>query len=164
MKREVRFFVSYAHTNSAAADDFLRRLREQLKPSLRYDYFLWRDTALLIGEDWEREIQEALGESDFGLLLLSPAFLYSEYIAKAELPTLIAGPVMPVMIEAVSLLRHDMRGLSQKQIFALIPRQNRQGRAFADCGTRDRRRFVEQLFEQIELRLDKLLAGPTRSL
>ena len=51
MKRLIAFFVSYAHANQRLADDFLTRLREQMAPSRAYDYRLWRDTMLLVGED-----------------------------------------------------------------------------------------------------------------
>jgi hypothetical protein len=56
------------------------------------------------------------------------------------------------------MARQDMRGLKEKQIFALEGAKSGR-RAFADCSSPDRRRFVEALFEQIEARMDKLFAG-----
>jgi hypothetical protein len=160
MRRKVGLFVSYARANLGIADDFLRRLKDHLQPSRKYDYSLWRDSAVLVGEDWDREIrQAALVESNLGLLLISPAFLGSAYITTTELPVLLERPVIPVLLESVSLVRHDMRGLDQKQIYALQAgqaRHVRQRRAFTDCNDKDRRRFIEGLFDQIEQRLDKL--------
>jgi hypothetical protein len=158
MRRRVRFFVSYAHSNAKNAGALLQRLQEQLEPSRNHEYVLWRDAGLLVGEDWEDEIHCALDEAEFGLLLVSPAFLASEYIAKTELPALLKRPVMPVLLEQIDRTRHDLRGLHEKQTYALTVGQRRC--AFADCATtRDKRGFVDGLFEQMEARLDKLLAA-----
>src|SRR5512138_2367060 len=151
MRRRVRFFVSYAHGNAKNAVALLQRLQEQLEPSRNHEYVLWRDTGLLVGEDWEREIHWALDEADLGLLLVSPAFLASEYIAKTELPALLRRPVMPVLLEQINPTRHDLRGLHEKQVYALTVGPRR--RAFADCVTTQAKRgFVDGLFEQMEAR------------
>lgn len=157
MRRRVRFFVSYARANARQADALLVRLQEHWAASRRYEHTIFRDTDVVIGEDWDAEIRRALAESDLGLLLVSPAFLASEYIAEVELPSLLDGPVLPVLLEQVSHARHQLHGLQDKQIYALAigPR----GRAFADCtSAKDKRAFVAGLFEQIEARLDKLFA------
>jgi hypothetical protein len=159
MKKTVPFFISYAHANRTLADHLLDRLREQMIPSRSYEYRLWRDTAILVGEDWDAEIKAALKESDLGLLLLSPAFLGSPYITGIEWPHFLneGKPVIPVMLEPVDFKRHDLHGLEAKQIFRCNPNP-RAGelRAYADCDTKGRRRFCEELFSQIEQRLDKL--------
>lgn len=158
MRTTVRFFVSYAHADALTATTFLKRLTEQLAPSKRYQYNLWRDTMLLVGERWHDEIQQALGECQMGLLLVSPAFLASDYIVKQELPRFlgqVAKPVLPVMLQPVDFQRHDLKGLEHHQIFCLD-----KTKAFGNCGTNaTRRRFVAQLFGQIEQRLDRLI-GP----
>ena len=158
MKRLIAFFVSYAHANQRLADDFLTRLREQMAPSRAYDYRLWRDTMLLVGEEWNEEIKAALEASELGLLLVSPAFLGSEYITRIEWPHFLANrkPVIPVMLEPVDFARHDLRGLEEKQIFRYTPTPGTTPRAYADCRGASQRRFVEALFLQIENRLDKL--------
>jgi hypothetical protein len=163
MKRLIAFFVSYAHANQRLADDFLTRLREQMAPSRAYDYRLWRDTMLLVGEDWDREIKAALEGSELGLLLLSPAFLGSDYIARIEWPHfLVTGkPVIPVMLEPVHFARYDLRGLEEKQIFRYTPTPGAPPCAYADCRGASQRRFVEALFLQIEKRLDKLASAST---
>ena len=90
-----------------------------------------------------------------GLLLVTPAFLTSKYIAQHELPLFVgdsAKPVIPVMLKTIDLQRHDTKGLEDYQLFRLD-----NARSFADCTTDAlRRRFVEQLFIQIERRLDRL--------
>lgn len=157
MKREVKFFVSYARLNQKCATDLIERLEQQLRPSRAYDYALWRDTALVVGENWDEDIRVALAEADVGLLLITPAFLGSNYITKVELPALLQRPVLPVLLEPVHPARQDMHGLDAKQIFGLSV-QGGHRRAFVDCRPGDRRKFVEVLFDQIERRLDRLAA------
>lgn len=155
----IAFFVSYAHADQRPADLFLQRLTEQLAPSKRYAYTLWRDTELLVGERWHDEIQQALAACQLGLLLISPAFLASKYITQQEWPSFTgdgAKPIIPVMLKMIDLRRHDAKGLEHHQIFRLD-----HARAFADCTTEVlRRRFAEQLFTQIERRLDRLYGHP----
>jgi hypothetical protein len=159
MRTSIAFFVSYAHADQRPADTFLRLLTEQLAPSKRYAYTLWRDTNLLVGVRWHDEIQQALADCQLGLLLLSPAFLASEYITQQELPQFIgndAKPIIPIMLKVVDLQRHDLKGLKDYQIFSLDRAQ-----AFDNCTTNPiRRRFVEALFVQIERRLDRLYGQP----
>ena len=162
MRRAIDFFVTYAHANRRWADDFLKRLSEQLIPSKQYEYTLWRDTAILVGQLWQQEIHRALAECDLGLLLVSPAFLGSDYITREELPRFVGiggKAVIPVMLQRVDFTRHDLKGLEAHQVFRL---EGRDGpRAYARC--RDdisRRRYVELLFLQIERRLDRLLGAP----
>jgi hypothetical protein len=78
MRTPIAFFVSYARADHRTVDTFLQRLMEQLAPSRRYAYTLWRDTrGVLVGEQWHDEIQQALADCQVGLLLVSPAFLAS---------------------------------------------------------------------------------------
>ena len=157
MKARIEFFVSYARDDHDTANHFLKRLRQQLAPSKRYEYVLWYDRDILVGERWHDEIQQALEACQMGLLLMSPSFLESDYIARYELPCFLGGeakPIIPVMLQTVNAQRHDLKGLEAHQLFRLD-----HSHAFADCTTEAlRRRFVETLFEQIERRLDRLLA------
>jgi hypothetical protein len=95
-------------------------------------------------------------------LLISPAFLGSDYIKKVELPFFLGDgekPVIPVLLEPIDFARQDLRGLERKQIFGLQAGGRKGLRAFADCRGPERRKFVEVLFRQIELRLDKIFAA-----
>ncbi len=164
MKRQVRFFVSYAHANCRLAESFLKAFREQTAPSLRYAYRLWRDSAILPGEEWKAELGAALKSADLGLLLVSPSFLASDFITKEELPKLLDAPgkaVIPIMLAAVDFDRHDLKGLGRKQIFRLDRSTFEQPKAYSDCNTKQRRAFVEELFRQTESRLDRLFPGPS---
>ncbi|SOD19113.1 toll/interleukin-1 receptor domain-containing protein [Nitrosomonas ureae] len=134
MKKKVTFFVSYAHRNKSLANDFLEKLNDALAPSKKHDYSLWKDTSLVIGEDWEAQIIEARDKCDFGLLLISPAFLASKFITEKELPTFASGekPSIPVMLNPIDFELHDLKGLEKKQIFRLDYEGFKEPRAYLD--------------------------------
>jgi len=99
VKTHVKFFVSYAHLDQKLAEKLLKLLRTQMAPSAKYEFDLWDDRAIIAGEKWRDEIQSALAESDIGLMLVSPAFLGSEFITAEELPVFVgneARPAIPV--------------------------------------------------------------------
>lgn len=155
MKKNVTFFVSYAHRNKLLVNGFLEKLSDVLTPSKKHEYTLWKDTGLVIGEDWETQIIEARDKCDFGLLLISPAFLASKFITEKELPTFISGekPSIPVMLNPIDFARHDLKGLEKKQIFRLDYEGFKEPRAYVDCKNQRRDTFVLELFKSIE---DKL--------
>lgn len=107
------------------------------------------DTDILPGKKWHDEIQTALQKSDFGLLLVSPAFFASDYIKDHELQQLLAkSMVVPVALHPTL----DFKGLAERQIF----RDNKK-RTFDGCrDKRMQRAFVLQLHNKI----NALLAQP----
>lgn len=161
MRDPVRYFTSYAHDDQRDADDLVGRLRQQMTPSRAYEHLLWRDTGILVGERWHGEIVQAIEACDLGLLLVSPAFLGSTFIVREELSRLTGDsgkPIVPVMLRPVSFERHDLKGLAEYQIY----RHDRQ-KSFSECrGDRDRSRFVEGLFDDIERRLDRIVSTTSR--
>lgn len=165
-KKKVTLFVSYARANHVLAGKFLARLREQLDPSKKYSYKFWKDSEILVGEPWHEEIQKAIEKCDLGLLLISPAFLGSQYIGRHELPKFVGGgargqklkPVIPVMLQPVDLENHDLKGLRKTQIFRLDSPRFSQPKAYGECVGPSRDRFAHSLFLQIEKRLDRLFS------
>lgn len=155
VKTKVRFFVSYAHFDEVLCVRFLDLLRVLMAPSARYEFELWDDRAILAGEAWKREILQAIAESDVGLLLVSPAFLGSEFIGDEELPGFVGDeskPAIPVEIQKVDFERYDLKGLEQQQLFRLDRRKS-----FSECsGRRQQTEFALQLYAQIEDRLRRL--------
>ena len=133
----------------------LEKLNDVLAPSRKHDYALWNDSGLVIGEEWEKQIIEARDSCDFGLLLISPAFLASKFVTEKELPTFISGKKssIPVMLQPVDFSRHDLKGLEKKQIFRLDYEGFKEPRAYGDCKNQRRETFVLELFRSIE---DKL--------
>jgi hypothetical protein len=158
-KKKVELFVSYARSNKALATRFLRRYEEQTAASGRYHYVFWRDEDILVGEQWHEAIGRALDGCDLGLLLVSPAFLGSQYISDHELPAFVgrrAKPLIPVMLQPVDLERHDLKGLEERQIFRLEGDRFKVPKSYGDCTGVQRDRFVQSLFRQVEHKLDLL--------
>jgi hypothetical protein len=160
-RKTIRLFVSHAHKDAPLYDEFMELLADMLKPSRRYDFRVWTDRSLLVGDSWHAGITQAISQCDAGLLLISPAFLGSDYIREHELPKLLANPaklLLPVMLKKVNLQRHDLKGLEERQIYQLRTRENTY-KSFALCGSKQKSEFVYDLHEHIEQRLDSLFFG-----
>ncbi|MGD8940489.1 MAG: toll/interleukin-1 receptor domain-containing protein [Gammaproteobacteria bacterium] len=156
MQQKISYFVSYAHKNKALANDFLDRLGDVLAPSKTYKYSRWKDTDLIVGEDWDEQVTKAIAECDMGLLLISPAFLASNYITKKELTLFVSGakPSVPVMLQPVDFILHDLKGLQEKQIFRFDFEGFTEPRAYGECKGQRRDAFVLELFRRIERKLE----------
>jgi hypothetical protein len=152
MRVRTPFFVSYAHPDSRDVDRFRAVLGPLLKAASEYEFGEWTDRQILPGEHWREEIEEALNGSRFGLLLLSPNFLASEFITKSELPALAKATVVPVELQRIILDGTvDLKGLGQRQIF-----RDSKGRSFDKCrSSADRRDFARELFMKLVALLEK---------
>ncbi len=157
-KRLVRFFVSYAHEDKTLVESLMKALRTLFGASKGYELEFWTDHAIMVGEQWNGRILRAIADSDFGLFMVSPAFLGSRYIGENEIPPFVEGkdckPVIPVGLATISLDRHDLKGLQEKQIFF-------KGQRTYDHMHRtvDKSDFAHLLFLEIEKRLDAWFAG-----
>jgi len=153
VKQPAPFFTSYARHDSADVERFHDVLAPLLKTSPEFAFGEWIDQQILPGEHWREEIQDALERSRFGLLLVSPEFLASEFITQNELPLLLAKPmVVPVELHRIAFDGTiDLKGLEDRQVFRVS-----KGRSFDACRTMpDRRQFAMELFTKIVALLKK---------
>ncbi len=159
MKKKIHVFVSYARANQELAKRFLKKFREQTAPSKRYQYVFWRDGDILVGEKWHDAIQRALERCNVGLVLVSPAFLGSQYIQDHELPKLLRGKkraVIPVLLQPIHRDRHDLKGLQGRQIFRLEGKRFSSPKSYGECTGAQRDKFALELFGQVEALLDTI--------
>lgn len=161
-KRLVRYFVSYTRDDGELPERLMVELRKLLRACREFEFQHWQDTHILPGEKWHAEIQRAIDECDFGLLLVSPAFLGNDYIGAHELPKFVSGarPCMPVGLCRISPKHHDLKGLDESHIYLLATAENHRGISFAACAEGQREDFAFTLHEQIIERVKKSLAAP----
>jgi hypothetical protein len=80
-------FISYAHADL----EWLERVRKFLRPAVNGgDLDEWSDHKIRPGTLWLDEIEHALANARIALLLVSQDFISSDFIAKIELPHLLA--------------------------------------------------------------------------
>jgi hypothetical protein len=101
-------FICYAHEDNQDQDPkkrWLDRLLQVLQPLVRQELLkIWSDKDIEIGDQWHELIGVQLQASRAAVLLISPAFLASEYIVSSELPALLknvadgGASVLPLII------------------------------------------------------------------
>ena len=166
MPRAISYFVSYAHADKAQAQALMALLAPRLAISSDYQFNGWIDDDIPLGSRWTDEIDKALLDCDFGLLLLSPAFFASHFIRRDELPTFIEQvrqpgqgavtrlrkPVIPVQLKPIPLDGSaDLAGLEQLQVFT-----DRESRAFHQLRGHLKDRFADELVSATLRRLRTL--------
>jgi TIR domain len=82
-----KVFISYSHDDH----NWLLKVSQHIAGLERRDLVeVWSDTRIPAGADWEKEIESALKSARVAVLLVSPAFLASEFIWKNEMPRIVA--------------------------------------------------------------------------
>ena len=101
----IRLFVSYSRKDKDICDRVVNHL-SPLESSGRVD--IWRDTDILPGGQWNREIEQQINAADIILLLISSNFTSSDFCYKKEMPIALKRErnkeaiVIPILIKDVN--------------------------------------------------------------
>ncbi len=99
--RRSKIFVSYSH----ADEKWLKMFQVHIAPLERTGMVeRWDDTEISPGSNWKNEVASAIRSAKVAVLLISPYFMASRFVAESELPPLLAAAehegtvVLPVII------------------------------------------------------------------
>ena len=140
-------FVSYSHEDEAWCDAVAKHLRTLHDPVRAT---VWVDRhRIRAGAAWLPEIQSALDAADLAILLISPAFLSSDFIRHTELPALLARrsaglPVIPILIVPCG-----WKAIGWLQSHELRPRGDRALAEFGDLDSAPVNRQLGNVIEEV---------------
>ena len=128
-KNKLNVFISYAHEDEAMKNDLDKHLI-MLKRSDKIE--VWTDKAVLAGDEWDVNIQEAMQKADIILLLVSVDFNNSKYIWEKELKFALENHEKGLVRVIPILLRScEWRDMPYAKLQA-IPAGNKPIKSFAD--------------------------------
>lgn len=130
-----RIFVSYAHEDEAHKDKLVRQFSDMLR---RGEIELWQDRVIQPGADWRSGIREAVEQCDMAVLLVSDAFLASEFIDSEELGLLLQRRERDGVTVVPLIVRPCRWKASRVQALQVLPRDGRAITTFpTENGERD---------------------------
>jgi hypothetical protein len=146
-------FLSYARADLALVQTFVGLMGSRLLTRPGFKASLWNDGHILVGHGWEREIERALENADFGVLCVSASLMASPYIQRVELPSLLSPEriVVPFALEPIDHL--DLGPLAGLQIFRLRTPRGTRWLSFQEARRTHPQRFCDELLAQLGQRL-----------
>lgn len=149
-RRRVRIFVSWSHRDARRKGALLGLVKDRvgLARDLLTDW--WEDSDLVIGRGWHAGIGAEIEACDYGLQLVSPAFLNSGYIRDYEIPPFVGlaarKGALPVGLVPVPFTpTTQMYGIEDLQVF-----RGHAGRFFSQCRDQDSKEaFADALAAKI---------------
>jgi len=109
-------FISYAHDDERMFVAF----KEHLKP-VRMQFpaiDIWDDTDIPPGALWEQTILERIARAELLILLVSPKFIYSDFIFKKEIPVIKQRRIDGALVLPV-ILRPCAYGVACEEVQAM---------------------------------------------
>lgn len=130
-----RVFVSYAHEDEAHKDKLVRQFSDMVR---RGEIELWQDRVIRPGADWRGDIRAAVEQCDMALLLVSDAFIASEFIDSEELGLLLQRREREGVTVVPLIVRPCRWKTSRVQALQVLPRDGRAITTFpTENGERD---------------------------
>ncbi len=147
---KINIFISYAH----ADEKWLEKLQQHLKVLSKYyeNIDCWDDTKLRGGDKWREEISAAISNANVAILLVSTAFLASDFISNDELPPILRKAeeegtrILPLIVSPCDFDDSELAG------FQAI---NSPDRTLADLG--DKEAAVERVYLELNKEIKNLI-------
>jgi hypothetical protein len=150
-----KVFISYSHADK----EWLERLKRHLKPLVREGLLdCWDDTHIRPGDDWKREIQNALDTAQVAVLLISADFFASDFIDENELPPLLTAAqakgvrILPVILSASRFARNP--SLTRFQV------ANPPNRPLDEMPRAEQEKVLDRLAQTIETAFQPSVTSP----
>lgn len=112
-KKKIKLFISYSSKDRELRELLVEGLKEHLTQSKEFVYEQWSDAKIDLGDNWEKEIEKAIDESDVSILLISASFAASDYINTNELIEFFQRKeeenylIMPVLIRSYNFSQFE---------------------------------------------------------
>jgi hypothetical protein len=157
-------FISYAQADNQSPDPqkrWLDRFVEFLKPLVRQeDFSLCSDQEIGIGENLHERIQAHIDDAKAAVLLVSPAFLASDYITNSELPIILKNAadrgvrIFPILISPSLFTRAkykypDPKTGPQEFTLASIQAANAPSKTMVELTEGEQNRVLLEVAEQL---------------
>lgn len=82
--KPIKLFISYSHDDEPYFEVFNNGFAKVIKNARNFNWEIWDDTKIHIGEFWDDKIQNNVKDCDVAVLLVSVGFMASSYIREKE--------------------------------------------------------------------------------